>query len=64
MNLNFYTIFFAFFFEESAEIELVKFITSDCPVVYNNAEFFPSYLNEEKHIEIANASKNKLRINF
>ena len=29
----------------------IPFITSDSPVVYNNAEFFPSYLNEEKRIE-------------
>ncbi|NVM19606.1 MAG: DUF4238 domain-containing protein [Candidatus Lokiarchaeota archaeon] len=28
----------------------IPFITSDCPVVYKNAEFFPSYLNREKHI--------------
>ena len=29
----------------------IPFITSDSPVVYNNAEFFPSYLNKEKRIE-------------
>jgi len=29
----------------------IPFITSDNPVVYNNAEFFPSYLNKENRIE-------------
>lgn len=29
----------------------IPFITSDCPVVYNNAEFFPSYLIKEDRIE-------------
>lgn len=31
----------------------IPFITSDSPVVYNNAEFFPSYLNEERRIEFS-----------
>jgi len=31
----------------------IPFITSDSPVVYNNAEFFPSYLHEEKRIEFS-----------
>jgi len=29
------------------------FITSDSPVVYNHAEFFPSYLNKEDRIEFS-----------
>lgn len=31
----------------------IPFITSDSPVVYNNAEFFPSYLSKENHIEFS-----------
>jgi len=31
----------------------IPFVTSDSPVVYNNAEFFPSYLNKEKRIEFS-----------
>ncbi len=31
----------------------IPFITSDSPVVYNNAEFLPSYLNKEKRIEFS-----------
>ena len=32
---------------------VIPFITSDSPVVYKNAEFFPSYLNKEKRIEFS-----------
>lgn len=31
----------------------IPFITSDSPVVYNNAEFLPSYIKKENHIEFS-----------
>lgn len=31
----------------------IPFITSDSPVVYKNAEFFPSYINKEDRIEFS-----------